>query len=121
MFLPVEGVQCWRFQVHAPASPRAKRNLFLHLIHSTVWLHLIRQRSERVWGRHKPTHRTPVQVRLGRKRVLHWRRAGGEVAQEGTPVLRSVFPRVQLSDLRFYSRTAVAIGALFLQWLLLLP
>ena len=46
-------------------SPRAKRNPSLRLIHSTVCLHLISREIERVWGRHKPTHRTPVQVRLG--------------------------------------------------------
>lgn len=46
-------------------SPRAKRNPSLHLKHSTVCLHLISRVIKRVWGRHKPTHRTPVQVRLG--------------------------------------------------------
>lgn len=46
-------------------SPRAKRNPSLHLIHSTVCLHLISREITRVWGKHKPGHRTPVQVRLG--------------------------------------------------------
>lgn len=74
MSIHPKGIAC-SYQLRGPVleisgscsllSPRAKRNPSLHLIHSTVCLHLISRVMERVWGRHKPTHRTPVQVRLG--------------------------------------------------------
>lgn len=47
--LPVEGSSVEISGLMPLLSPRAKRNPSLHLIHSTVCLHLISRVMERVW------------------------------------------------------------------------